>query len=174
MKCLSVRQPYAHYICAGLKTVENRTWTTKYRGRVLIHACDTSYAWPDADCLPAQLVEMAQEWIGKTDLTGLPPVLQKYHDIVLAACKHYHKAYAPDMETPEKWLAAAVKKYGWFLPSQTIIGEVTISDIVKESTDAFAEPGKYHYVLTDPVLYDNFIINVIGKPRLWNYEGGQL
>jgi hypothetical protein len=33
-----VHQPYAHAICTGLKAVENRTWTTSYRGLVLIHA----------------------------------------------------------------------------------------------------------------------------------------
>lgn len=36
--CLSVRQPWASLIVLGLKDVENRTWTTKYRGPLLIHA----------------------------------------------------------------------------------------------------------------------------------------
>lgn len=36
--CLSVRQPYAWLITWGIKPVENRTWATKFRGRVLIHA----------------------------------------------------------------------------------------------------------------------------------------
>ncbi|QDU94723.1 ASCH domain-containing protein [Lignipirellula cremea] len=38
VRCLSVRQPYAWAICAGVKDVENRGWTTKYRGRIAIHA----------------------------------------------------------------------------------------------------------------------------------------
>ena len=38
MKCLSVRQPWAHLIFFEGKDVENRTWTTKYRGPLLIHA----------------------------------------------------------------------------------------------------------------------------------------
>ena len=38
MKALSVRQPWAELIVAGLKDVENRTWRTDYRGPVLIHA----------------------------------------------------------------------------------------------------------------------------------------
>ena len=38
MKCLSVRQPWAHPIFFEAKDVENRTWTTKYRGPLLIHA----------------------------------------------------------------------------------------------------------------------------------------
>ena len=38
MKCLSVRQPWASLIVAGLKEVENRSWMPRYRGPLLIHA----------------------------------------------------------------------------------------------------------------------------------------
>ncbi|MDI9431688.1 MAG: ASCH domain-containing protein [Planctomycetota bacterium] len=38
MKCLSVRQPWAALIVAGLKDMENRSWEPRYRGRILIHA----------------------------------------------------------------------------------------------------------------------------------------
>jgi hypothetical protein len=38
MKALSIRQPWAWLIVNGYKTIENRTWPTKFRGRVLIHA----------------------------------------------------------------------------------------------------------------------------------------
>jgi hypothetical protein len=37
-KELSIRQPWAHLIVAGIKQIENRTWTTRYRGPLLIHA----------------------------------------------------------------------------------------------------------------------------------------
>lgn len=35
---LSIRQPWAWLIVNGWKTVENRTWETRFRGPVLIHA----------------------------------------------------------------------------------------------------------------------------------------
>jgi predicted kinase len=35
---LSIRRPWAHLITAGHKQVENRTWSTSYRGPVAIHA----------------------------------------------------------------------------------------------------------------------------------------
>jgi hypothetical protein len=38
MKVLTVRQPWASLIVAGIKDVENRSWRTKYRGRLGIHA----------------------------------------------------------------------------------------------------------------------------------------
>lgn len=38
MKALSIQQPFAWLIVHGHKAVENRTWTTAYRGPLLIHA----------------------------------------------------------------------------------------------------------------------------------------
>ena len=37
VKVLSVKNPYAYLIIQGGKDVENRTWTTDYRGRLYIH-----------------------------------------------------------------------------------------------------------------------------------------
>lgn len=36
MKALSIKQPWAGLIIAGIKTVENRTWGTLYRGTLVI------------------------------------------------------------------------------------------------------------------------------------------
>lgn len=45
MKCLSIRPPWAwmiiHLQSKRWKDVENRTWTTNYRGPLLIHASST-------------------------------------------------------------------------------------------------------------------------------------
>src|SRR5580704_17656926 len=38
MKALSIHQPWAWAILHAGKTVENRTWPTRYRGPLLIHA----------------------------------------------------------------------------------------------------------------------------------------
>lgn len=38
MKCLSLKQPFAELILRGRKTIELRTWNTRFRGRFLIHA----------------------------------------------------------------------------------------------------------------------------------------
>lgn len=37
-KALTVKQPWAALIMAGIKDVENRAWPTRYRGELLIHA----------------------------------------------------------------------------------------------------------------------------------------
>lgn len=41
MKCLSIQQPWAAAIVLGCKPVENRTWVSRYRGLLLIHAGKT-------------------------------------------------------------------------------------------------------------------------------------
>ena len=48
--CLSVRQPWAWLIVNGFKDIENRTWPTKVRGRILIHASKTMTDDDYRDC----------------------------------------------------------------------------------------------------------------------------
>lgn len=38
MRALTIRQPFALLIVDGIKPIENRTWSTNYRGPLLIHA----------------------------------------------------------------------------------------------------------------------------------------
>lgn len=50
MLALSIRQPWAWLIIHGGKDIENRDWSTKFRGRVLVHASKgmTREEWSDA------------------------------------------------------------------------------------------------------------------------------
>lgn len=48
MKALTICQPYPWLIFSGEKPVENRTWPTRYRGPLAIHA-GKSRAWLDDD-----------------------------------------------------------------------------------------------------------------------------
>jgi hypothetical protein len=50
VKALTICQPYAELIARSLKRVENRTWPTRYRGRLAIHA-GKSRDWLDEDDL---------------------------------------------------------------------------------------------------------------------------
>ena len=47
MKALSVRQPWAGLIDAGLKTIEVRTWATGHRGPLLI--CASAYKFRSSE-----------------------------------------------------------------------------------------------------------------------------
>jgi hypothetical protein len=41
MKCVSLHQPWAWAVLHAGKKVENRTWATRHRGPLLIHAART-------------------------------------------------------------------------------------------------------------------------------------
>ncbi len=50
MHALSVRQPWASLIATGRKTIETRTWSTGYRGPLLICATASNLNYPDLPC----------------------------------------------------------------------------------------------------------------------------
>jgi hypothetical protein len=75
MKCLSVRQPWAGMIARGEKTIETRTWSTSYRGPLLIAASK-----PDG-CL-----------VCRCTLTDCRPMTAA--DEAAACCSIYPGAYA--------------------------------------------------------------------------------
>lgn len=41
MKAITIRQPWTWLIVNGYKDIENRTWRTKFRGHILIHAASS-------------------------------------------------------------------------------------------------------------------------------------
>lgn len=71
---LSLKQPWAALLAHGLKTVEIRTWPTRQRGRVLIHAARVPDERPEGwQLVPPALVDAVQlrgGIIGAGDLTG--------------------------------------------------------------------------------------------------------
>lgn len=65
MKALSLYQPWASLIAVGVKTIETRSWATKYRGRLLIHAAarepDRQFvgSWLAQPCSPGDEWDMS-------------------------------------------------------------------------------------------------------------------
>ncbi len=101
MKALSLRHPWIDTILAGTKTVEIRTWATRYRGPLLLHA---AVAWgvPEREAairlgvpapLPrptgailgtATLVDCRPVAVGDWERAGLPPLEGRLWAWVLA------------------------------------------------------------------------------------------
>ncbi len=46
LRALSIHRPYAALILAGIKPIENRTWSTRYRGLIVIHASKSTDTLP--------------------------------------------------------------------------------------------------------------------------------
>ena len=72
MKTLSIKQPWASLICAGIKDVENRSWkAAKVPGRILIHA--SSYKIPQKflDYLPSAMSAEIRRHITQGNIPSL-------------------------------------------------------------------------------------------------------
>ncbi|MCL2762645.1 MAG: ASCH domain-containing protein [Treponema sp.] len=167
MKTLSIRQPFASLICRGIKTIENRSWDTAYRGKLLIHASGKPLAWPTFDFLPRDFVKCYQKYYG-TSIRNMPKEYASFAKWIEELSNFYHLekiTFHQPVDIKER-----VKKYGYALPVQTIIGEVELVEIVINSKELFAIPNNYHWVMANPILYEKPILNVMGKLKLWEYE----
>jgi len=49
MKAISLWQPWASLMALGLKKIETRSWATRYRGPLYIHAAKKVIGWPSID-----------------------------------------------------------------------------------------------------------------------------
>lgn len=127
MKVISIKQPWASLIANNIKNIENRTWRTNFRGRILIHAT-------------------------------IRPVFNK----------------TPFELLTKKQLKQVHEKYGyffpWWEPKGAILGEVDIIDCVQNHPSIWAEKDCWNWVLANPVLYHEPILNVKGKLSFWEYD----
>lgn len=135
MKALTIKQPWAYLIASGIKDIENRTWPTKYRGKIFIHAGASS-----AGILPWILSTQQSNFI-TCNVEKMPP-----KEMVFSA----------------------------------IIGEVDIVDCVTHHPSIWAEVniggGKpiCNWVLSNPILYPEPILNIKGKLSFWEPTKEQL
>ena len=122
MKILTIRQPWATAIMQLGKDVENRTWTTKYRGKLFIHA---GYYKP---------TELDFENLINTIPNFTLKSIQTINNI--------------------NYIRGA------------ILGYVTLTDIVNNSSSKWAIEGQNHWLLTNPVLL-KIPVYCSGKQGLW-------
>lgn len=137
MKTLSVRQPWANLIVYGIKDIENRTWRTKFRGRIYIHAPAKIDKDPNVDT-PMRIKAMRIFYRNNHD---------KREDFL-------NNTWGPLWDNQF---------------TSSIIGSVEIVDCIRDSKSVWADPDCWHWVLKDPILFDNPILNVKGKLSLWEY-----
>lgn len=112
MKALSIKQPWASLIAHGIKDIENRTWKTKFRGRIYIHASG-KFAGD-----PKKLLNNEQwdEWHSKVFM-GRMEVSAIIGEVDIIDCVINHPSVwaekAPDDE-PERFMFYA-PIYNWVL-----------------------------------------------------------
>lgn len=159
MKCLSVQNPWSYLICTGIKDVENRSWSTGYRGRLLIHSSGKHFlknliyeSFPKK--FHKELNKIVYEddaaYVGKA--SEFKSILNRVIDVVILVNQHNNKSKEP-----------------FFLPG-CVVGHADLVDVVKNSKSPFAEKGMYHWVLENQVLYKEPIKNIRGKLKLFDLD----
>ena len=58
MKALSLTQPWATLVATGAKRIETRSWSTKYTGRIAIHASKGFPRWAKETCFEEPFISL--------------------------------------------------------------------------------------------------------------------
>jgi len=168
MKTLSVQNPLSYLICIGMKDIENRTWKTNYRGKLLIHSCGDFKTFEiQKQDLPEIILKECKRYYktGKTNNLYVKKLFNFYKNILFP----YYKFNKLD-DMAKLRVKTTKKEYKPYFLNMSIIGEVELIDIIRNSNSLFAEKGQYQWVLKNAKLYKKPIEQVKGKLNLWNYE----
>lgn len=97
MKTLSIQQPWASLICAGIKDVENRTWkAAEIPGRILIHASAKKVAKDFENTIPLN-------WLIAFEQNQIFGNLPFYEDMPTSAIIGYGTVTAFKTKTDSMW-----------------------------------------------------------------------
>lgn len=124
VKVLSIRQPWAWLIVAGLKDIENRTWKTDYRGRLLIHA-GKEFDWS------------ALRWLSVISQTYPPMIGVMWQILVHFGLDADDVEYGNPPTLHQEELGA-------------LVGSVVLGNIIDDSDSVWAEPANWHWLLIAP------------------------
>lgn len=147
MKVITIWQPWASLIVLGHKKIETRGWATKYRGPLLIHA---AAKWDkQLEYYSHEFHQMTKDIrvyhntrgaiIGKVDLHRVEKSEELFY-----LFQNYHSPLTDVMESGVK-------------------------DWKKERVMGDYSPGRYGWILSDPVAFGD-PIPVKGQQGLWNYD----
>lgn len=149
MKTLSVKQPFAYLLCAGIKDIENRTWKLpeKYRNEwALIHAS-------------TNIRQSIGELLTQEQLYAIKSLPDK------------NKASFFNGRQVEHAIIGSVRFVDCVINHESIWAEKT--EVINDPELTFLPAyGKkiYNWVLANPILFDNPILNVKGKLGFWDYD----
>lgn len=164
MKALSIINPIAYLVACGVKDVENRSWTTNYRGKLYIHSSGVATNTITGTDLPyghANVLDLIFNEKRERDavIRGVEEVLKR------VAFKYY------GLKTYDEWIEFDEPARDLPFKAGSIIGEVVVQDVKRDAKSPWAAPNCYHWCLTDAKLYDTPIIGIRGRLGLWDYPG---
>ena len=141
MKTLSIKQPWASLIALGIKDVENRTWKTKFRGRILIHASAATVF--DAYLPNGGIVG---NWIDKHGYGW-----------------HYNNI-------PHSAIIGEVDIVDCMINNQSIWAEKSEPELWDDLGYPIYDRPIYNWILANAVLYNAPISNIKGKLSFWEFN----
>ena len=152
-KVISILQPWASLVVLGHKKIETRSWNTKYRGELLIHAS-----------------------VGKK-YKSIPAddPFYKYYHLLFAKNKMQpieHLPYGAIIGKVNLVDTVTSEELGWTQSfSDGYSTEWSIQEEINPQELAFGDysPNRFGWLLSHPVLFDK-PIPAKGQLGIWNWE----
>lgn len=138
MKALSISQPWSWLIVQGIKDIENRKWTTDYRGLVLIHAGKQ----PDHNLFQGDDLYFPFAW-KRIGLELTPPMPQKRNEYEYGGIVGYATLQKVVTQSESPWYQRGY--YGFVLTQRHPVdfiplrGKLGLFDVPKEIEDEINE-----------------------------------
>lgn len=147
-KVISLYQPFASLVVAGLKQYETRSWDTKYRGPLLIHATKTMPGWAKGFAQSDQVISALWR-------KGL-----RFEDLPMGAI--IGSADLINTVRTDLWLAGRMKLVD-------DVNDQIEEDWREEYLFGNYDEGRFAWELTNPVLFDT-PIPARGSQGFWNFD----
>jgi hypothetical protein len=157
LKTLSIKNPLSYLIAAGVQDIENREFTTDYRGDLYIHSSG-KYDYKELivddlpDCLKVEYEEFVKALNSNGDIDNISPDLDLFIQLQEAAEDYFKKKKKP------------------LFKSNAIIGKVTLVDILYNNSSKYGKKDCYHWKFTNWEPFDKPILYINGKPGLFEVE----
>ena len=84
MKAITLTQPWAQLVALGAKRIETRSWSTKYRGPLAIHAAKGFPDWAIETCYQPYFVDVLRKHYEAEIASQLP------RGMIIATCELVH------------------------------------------------------------------------------------
>lgn len=144
MKVLSLLQPWASLVLLGHKKIETRSWNTKYRGQILIHAS-----------LKKPSIEIHHALQGRTIPLNVPAYGQLPYGAIIGMVELVGTTEFTVFSKEPNDIIRCQKKEWHTTEQELAFGDYT--------------PGRYGWLLDNPILFKN-PIPAKGNLGLWNYK----
>lgn len=154
MKTISILQPWASLIIQGHKKIETRSWDTKYRGELLIHASKKKIRLQDGMFDLIDHMQRIGFWDGYLDLP-YGAIIGKVNlvDTVQFESFYQDESITKDMKLDSGYLPGGG---GYVLSHQ----ERAFGDY---------SPGRYGWLLSDPVMFET-PVPCNGQLGIWKFD----